>query len=66
MTCVPWAASSARRHWVMESSAALEAASDPIIGRLPRARIDSRLTMAPPPLARSTGAKARHMARVPK
>jgi len=50
----------------MESAAALEALSEPYIGKFTRAAIDSMLTMTPPPLALRTGAKARHMASGPR
>src|SRR6266851_2409424 len=46
--------------------AAAQGVDERIRGRLTRARIDKRLTIAPPPLRRSTGAKARHMASVPR
>ena len=43
-----------------------DAQSDPYIGSATRARMDSMLTMAPPPLAARIGAKARHMDKGPK
>jgi len=42
----------------MLSAAAFDAHSEPIAGRLTRDRIDSMLTIAPPPLALRIGANA--------
>ena len=47
-------------------AALIDAQSEPYIGRFTRARIDSMLTMAPPPFAARIGAKARHMESGPK
>ena len=56
-TNVPWGRNWARNAWVMEYSAALDAQYVAMPGWLTRLRIDKTLTIAPPPLATSIGAK---------
>ena len=60
------ARSSKRAALVSDHAAALDAQYEPCIGALNQLTTDRMLTSAPPPFFFSTGAKARHIASMPK
>ena len=66
VTCVPCGASSARVMTLRKWAAAFDVEYPPMKAAGTTAATESTLTMVPPPLRASTGAKARVMPSVPK